>query len=417
MKTLGSLFASLALAGTALAGNPGGPQTQCHTDTIPFAITNWSSSVSVPKFNPTLGTLLSIQFTLRGDIRGSARAESLDASPTTVTTQFSANLALTRPDMSTIVVSVPVANFVNNFTAFDGTIDFGGTSGVTHSGISATDSQVVTSPPPVSDLALFTGVGNIVLPVAAQGSSIATGSGNLITQFNTEASATVTVCYTYAPNTPPSVQCPGPLMASVGVPISFQICASDVDPADVVTLDIAGLPAGAVANPPLPVVGNPACTTITWTPASNQVGSFLMTVTAIDTHQRSQTCTVTVDVAECHMMFGVGTGNSTFNAFGHLYDTQLAAVRTFYPVTMVDHPSFAFNALPQAFVVQVVMYNPLAFPSNPSQWSQAMRVIRSPLGTLSTEYSGTQNGIGIRAQVYTENGQQRVRFPFRIQGM
>lgn len=54
----------------------------------------------------------------------------------------------------------------------------------------------------LADLALFTGVsggvpGSILLPVDAVGSSSASGSGNLITQFLTDAGAEVTVCYNY----------------------------------------------------------------------------------------------------------------------------------------------------------------------------------------------------------------------------
>jgi hypothetical protein len=416
MKTIRSTLAALALAGTALAGTP---QTQqvCYSDSTPFTFTNWTGSVTVPKFNPSLGDLVSIQFTLQGDVRGSARAESLDNSATVVTTQFSATISLTRPDNSVIVVSVPLANFVDSFTAFDGTIDFAGTSGVTHSGINASDIQSATSPPPLSDLALFTGAGNITLPVAAQGSSVANGSGNLITQFTTEASASVRVCYTYLPNTPPVLQCPGVQMASVGVPMSFQICASDVDPNDPVTLSVSGLPAGAAMTPPLPASGNPVCSTFTWTPAGDQVGTFNVVFTAVDGHGRSQSCTVQVLAAECHLLVGGGFGSSQQTIFGHLYDTQLSGLRRFWPVTMTDMPSFAVSQLPAVMHLQVVMHNPLVFPQNPSQWSQTMRVIHNPDDTLSTQYFGTRNGIGLRPQIFTVNGQQRVRFPFHIDGM
>ena len=69
--------------------------------------------------------------------------------------------------------------------------------------------QMVTSPPPASDLPLFTGVGNILLPVSAVGTSTAMGSGNVITQFATKASATVTVVYTLQP---PIIDCNGNLI-------------------------------------------------------------------------------------------------------------------------------------------------------------------------------------------------------------
>jgi hypothetical protein len=413
MNTLRTSLLALALAGSAAAQT----QTVCFTDTIPLQPTNWSGQVSIPKFDPNLGTLQSIAFDLTGNVQGSARAESLDAAPTIVNTSFSANITLTRPDLSVIVVTLPVANFSDSFTAFDGVLDFGGTSGTIHAGINVSDTQSFMSPPPASDLPLFTGAGNILLPVTAQGASLATGAGNLITQFMTDAAATVRVCYTYLPNNPPVIQCPGPIMGSAGVPLSFQLCASDVDPADVVTIDVSGAPAGMTFTPPLPTSGNPVCTTVNWTPTAQQVGNFVLVFTAIDTHQRSATCTVNIAIAECHLVVGNNYGNSYQTIFGHTYNTQLASMRTFYPVTMVDMPTFTWQQLPQTLTLQLLMYNPDMFPANPEQSSRAVRITKTGFGTLHTEYLGNRDGIGLRPEVFWVNGEPRVRFPFTIDGM
>ncbi len=417
MTTLRTSLAALALATTALTAAAQQTQTVCFTDAIPLQPTNWTGSVSIPKFNPNLGTLQSISFQLTGNVQGAARAESLDASPTIVNTSFAATITLTRPDLTPIVVSTPLGNFSDSFTIFDGVIDFAGTSGITHSGINVTDIQTFTSPPPLSDLTLFSGAGNIVLPVTAQGSSLATGAGNLITQFQTDAAADVQVCYTYVPNTPPVLQCPGTLMASAGVPLQFQICASDIDPNEVVTIDAANVPPGMTFTPPLPASGNPICITVDWTPNGTQVGTFNIVFTATDTRQRSSSCTVSIISAECHLLVSSGTGNAGATVFGHYYDTQLAGLRTSFPVTMVDMPTFAWNQLPQTLTVQLVMYNPTIFPSNPDQYSRALRITKTGYGTLRSEYFGNRDGIGIRAQVYTVNGLPRVRFPFSIDGM
>jgi hypothetical protein len=68
-------------------------------------------------------------------------------------------------------------------------------------------SSSLTSPPPASDLALFTGpIGNpgtITLPVSAVGTSVATGPGNIVSQFTQRARVDVQVCYNFLPNTPP----------------------------------------------------------------------------------------------------------------------------------------------------------------------------------------------------------------------
>lgn len=416
MSTLRNTLATLAFAGTALTA---GAQTQqvCFTGSIPLQPTNWTGSVNIQQFDPTLGDLQSIQFTLSGNVQGTAQAESLDAGPTIVNTQFSANITLTRPDLSIIVVTIPLANFSDPFTAYDGVLDFGGTSGVTHANINASDTQSVTSPPPTSDLALFTGTGTVNLPVSANGSSIATGSGNLITQFQTQAGADVTVCYTYLPNVPPTLTCPATIMVSAGVPTQFQVCASDANVGDDVTITASNVPPGMTFNPPLPATGNPICITVDWTPTGQQVGTFLVTFTAVDPHLRSQSCTVTLVVAECHMVFSSGLGTAQVSLFGHLYDTQLAGVRRSWPVTMEDMPSFSLNQFPPAMYLQVLMYNPHMFAQNPDQYSAAMRVTRNVNGGIDTEYFGTYDGISVRAQIFYVNGVPRVRFPFTIEGM
>lgn len=412
-----------AFAGVALLATAASAQTAqtCATASIPFTTTNWNSSVSIPKFDPALGTLQSITVELNGSIDGTAKVESQDNAASVVTLSFQGQISLTRPDLSTLVVVVPAANFNHSFTAYDGTLDFAGTSGATHLGITANQTNTVTSPPPASDLALFTGPignpGSIVLPVSAAGTSVANGSGNIISQFTQRASADVKVCYTYIPNTPPTFNCPGLQMASVGVPMSFQICASDTNPNDTVTITATGVPAGATLTPPLPVSGNPACTTFNWTPASNQVGNTVVVFTATDSHNRTATCTVTIASAECHMLFALSGGQSQALIFGHQYDTQLAGVRRFFPVTMTDLPSFPTSMLPPVLKVQVVMYNPLMFPANPSQWSLPMTVTKDAAGHVHSSYSGTENGIGIRLQEYTVNGEIYARFPFQVLGM
>jgi hypothetical protein len=418
-----SSVSALVLAGMTWLASSATAQTQqqCFTDNVPFTTTNWTDSVTVPRFDPALGTLQSVAITFTGSIVGSASAESLDTSATTVTETFQGQIILTRPDLSTLASVLPQAQFVDTFTSFDGTLDFMGTSGTQHMNVTATQTVTVNVPPPAGDLALFTGpIGNpgtITLPVTATGTSTATGSGNLITQFTQDASADIQVCYNYLPNVPPVFTCPGLQMASVGVPMSFQICASDVDTTDTVTLTVNALPAGGTLTPPLPASGNPICTTFNWTPTNSQVGTTTVTFTATDTHLRTATCTVTILIAECHMLFGGGAGTSQQVIFGHLYDTQLIGMRRFWPVTMVDMPSFPVSALPPQFSMEVVMFNPTVFPQNPDQWSQVLTVHHSG-ATVTGTLSGTLNGIHVQLLQFTaQDGSQRVRFPFTIDGM
>ncbi len=418
MSITRSALAALALGGVVTAQT----STLCYTDSIPLQSTNWNSSITVPQFNPTLGNLQSIQFTLSGRIEGSANIESLDAGPTTVNTSFSASITLTRPDNSVIVVTIPIANFSDSVTGFDGLIDFLGTSGESHPGIIATDSDVAVSPPPVSDLALFTGFGNVTLPVVALGNSIATGSGNVVTQFMTMAQASCEVCYTYTTNTLPvftEPTCGSTYMASAGVPFSITICAADAE--SNVTLTSGALPAGAVLNQALPAVGNPVCTTLTWTPGLADVGITQFCFTAVDANQRTAACCFNVQVAECYQFIGRGGGNAGLTLGNLFWQSQLGSIRNTFPVTMTDRPNLRVPLLTSGqvnFSMQTLMHNPQAFPQNADQWSKRLRVTVLPGGLVQGELIGTLNGIHQFLATFTDpNGDLYMTFPFGVDGM
>ena len=161
--------------------------------------TNFILNRTFNKFDTSLGTLTGIRFDLTGNVFGSFGVESLDAAPSTVDARLSATVTLERPDNSIIVITLPVFSALISLTAFDGTIDFAGTSGASRDGLTGTDSQFHISPPPLSDLDLFKGPGTIDLPIRAVGTSFAAGPGNVVSRFSTQASATARIVYTYEP--------------------------------------------------------------------------------------------------------------------------------------------------------------------------------------------------------------------------
>jgi len=182
------------------------------SDSIGLQTTNWNGNLTVSKFDPSLGTLTGITFELTGHVQGDAKYESLDAAPATITLNLQASIALQRPDLSQLVAVIPVANVSDSAAAFDSTIDFGGPSGATFTNLSGDKTESASSPPPPSDLPLFTGIGNIILPVVATGTSNASGAGNLITQFATSASAGVKVTYLFDPATTSTTPEPGSVL-------------------------------------------------------------------------------------------------------------------------------------------------------------------------------------------------------------
>ena len=196
---------ALAFA-ASLFGSQARADVVTHTTTLPLLATNWQQVASLPRFNTALGTLEGINVTINGHLEGTAKYESMDTQPATISINFTANLAVKRPDNNAVLLSSsPVFTRTDNVTAFDGVLDFGGTSGATYNAISSnsTSQFVPTFPLSTANQALFVGAGNAVFTVIATGQTQANGAGNLVSSFSQKASVVLTVTYTY---TPPFIQ-------------------------------------------------------------------------------------------------------------------------------------------------------------------------------------------------------------------
>ena len=199
--TICSVLAVMALGvNSALAG------MVMFTSNIALQSTNWDEVIAdIPEFSDTLpgvpsgSVLTKVTVMLTGDIAGTARYESLDAAATVVELNLEAIISLTTPVAIMDVVVQPVANVMDNATAFDGSNDFNGSSGGTFADLNGQeiDMKMYNS---LADLALFSGVGFLNLPVTADGTSSGTGGGNLVTQFITDAGAEVKVIYDFRTN-------------------------------------------------------------------------------------------------------------------------------------------------------------------------------------------------------------------------
>jgi hypothetical protein len=175
------------------------------SDTINITPTNWNLSVSLPKFDTALGPLNSILVEITGQISGNIRMESEDGAPATITGTLSAFQVLNKPGGGFLLNVLPSVNEVFNASAYDGTTDYGGTSGVTVLG--ATGSASASTFVAGGDFGLFTCTGvacatNLSMLINSTGTSSATGAGNIATLFNTDAGAEVTVTYDYGVSTP-----------------------------------------------------------------------------------------------------------------------------------------------------------------------------------------------------------------------
>ncbi|TCJ14349.1 HYR domain-containing protein [Flaviaesturariibacter flavus] len=83
-----------------------------------------------------------------------------------------------------------------------------------------------------------------------------------------------------------------------GQTVTFSVRASDVDAGDrVASLTAVGLPAGVSVSPALPVNGNPATVSFSWTPTQAQLGNRVISFTAQDNTGNQTTTTVTIIVS------------------------------------------------------------------------------------------------------------------------
>jgi len=152
------------------------------------------------------------------------------------------------------------------------------------------------------------------------------------------------------------------------------------------------------------------------------------------------------DPAECFLVVGDLPGTTNFYEVNHLFTTQVGPViEGSYPVLLDDVPEFVLPTgvstrvaavgsqgpmrttlakpprwlLDGQFAVQVMMWNPVAFPGLPEQCTAGLFVVVQPDGTVHTEPYGTSvGGLEIWHEIDTNAaGQKVIRFPFSIPGM
>ncbi|MCB9839119.1 MAG: choice-of-anchor E domain-containing protein [Phycisphaeraceae bacterium] len=203
-------FAPAAFAGAVLE--------ESYSGMVSLQSTDWEESLDVQQFDEMGGArkLVSICIHLEGAVTGSAGLESLDNSPAKVHVELSAHISLSL-NGSSLGVVIPIANDSFNASAFDGIIDFGGSSGMTFSALSASDSADNKLTANDDAFASFIGDGSVKLDGAAMGTSFGSGAGNLVLQFNTQAELAYRITYKYT-----EVPAPGAsiLLAGMGLAAS-----------------------------------------------------------------------------------------------------------------------------------------------------------------------------------------------------
>jgi protocatechuate 3,4-dioxygenase beta subunit len=174
------------------------PKTETETAAWAETATNWSIGHTVQQFDPSLGTLTSIDIIISDPVTNTIKVENLDSAPATITATMTGAIMLTGPDIPGLTNPINQSQSFNA-SAFDGVIDFGGTSGHNFGPQTVQGSNSITLSDAAS-LAAYTGTGTVLFNVSANASASGSGSGNLLLSVNTTASAKVTVVYHYIPS-------------------------------------------------------------------------------------------------------------------------------------------------------------------------------------------------------------------------
>ena len=235
---LGTLIAAMvALMPTAALA-----ATDTDSVSIPATDTDFAHTVTVDKFDPAMGTLQSVTLTLDGTVAGTMELENTSTSSGGVgSVQLSASFSMALADDPSIKLAqaaLPADVQSFDLSVFDGTVDFDGTSGVSVDG-SASDTVTQTFDD-VATLAALTGTGGVEFVVEAVGTSFALGdTGNIESNFSTDANADVTIAYEYAEAQLPAIsieKTPDLQTIVPGDDAPFTILVTNTGPVDLVNV-------------------------------------------------------------------------------------------------------------------------------------------------------------------------------------
>lgn len=154
--------------------------------------------ITFAQFDPGLGTLVEVDLTVVSELNGTVSVENLGAAAATVTVSLPGTVTLQSPSGLTMTTAYPSLTTNLNLGAFDGSQDFGGSSGSVASNIQATATSLAYFGLTGSiDQAAFTGNGSVSLSFNSQVLGAESGGANLFSELQSQTGAEVTLQYGY----------------------------------------------------------------------------------------------------------------------------------------------------------------------------------------------------------------------------
>jgi uncharacterized repeat protein (TIGR01451 family) len=179
------------------ASIPTGATTLTQNLSFPELATNVAQTGTIAQFNPRLGDLTTVDVITSGALTSQIRVENVGSSSNNILGEVSGALTLEAPAFGPVVTNVLAQTQQRPFPVYDGTLDYGGTSGFDFGATTASGSSSVSSGVPAV-LAAYTGTGTVLFSQRANATSRAIDTaGNVAQIIQTNGRADVTVVYRY----------------------------------------------------------------------------------------------------------------------------------------------------------------------------------------------------------------------------
>ena len=203
------------------------PGMSSYTVNFPLTNTDTASTGALTQFDPSLGTLTSVDLIAQGSTSTHAVAENMDAGTAAIKAEVSADIKFNVG--GTTLEATPSTTVNVTAQGFDGQADLKGASSHNFGTIPLTGSFNSTTLTDASSLAAFTGTGTVPVSQQTNAKACVCGAGNLLAMVSTQSSGSVKVVYHY---TPSNVIGPGQYKVVETQPASF---TDGFDTADNVT--------------------------------------------------------------------------------------------------------------------------------------------------------------------------------------
>jgi hypothetical protein len=208
MKQVSVSIATAALAVLAFSISAQAQGCSAGSYATSITVTNWlgpspppwiNVPLQVPKFQPLAGQrLIQADVVALGGVSGSTQFEHIATQPgCTETWCLGSAVHLTLPTPASSLDPTQQQCGSNFLATYDGTLDYGGTSGVTNLIPLTLQSQTVTITDPSVLASVFTGSGEVTFTTSADDTSTCSGCPNLAAVFINDTVIIVNVVYTY----------------------------------------------------------------------------------------------------------------------------------------------------------------------------------------------------------------------------